>query len=176
LGRIAHEPLAHFFIVGAALFFGAQWHRDSADPHRVVITTARVAELADVYKLQFGRTPDAATLRTLVNQYTDDEILFREGIVRKVDRDDEIVRRRVIQKMRFIEQNVYAPAEPSIDELTKFFREHSDRYMKPAQVSFTHIYFSPDSDGSTGALQRAQQMLEVIDKNTSCAPTRAGTF
>jgi peptidyl-prolyl cis-trans isomerase C len=173
--QILKEPLVHFFAIGFLLFVAGQWYRTETDVHRIVVTPDRVAKIALDYQLQFGTFPTRTELDRLVNTYVDDEVLFREGLALKLDRGDEIVRRRVVQKMQFIEQGANPPAEPTGQQLADYYRAHAGRYTTPARVSFTHIYFSPDRAGADAARRRATAVLSVLG-NSARAPERGDAF
>lgn len=157
--RVLREPLLHYFLIGAVILFAAGAWRSVHDLHRIVITPERTAELAGKYRLQFGRDPTPAELQELVADYGDEEMLYREGRALGLDRDDEIVRRRVAQKVRFLRQDLAIPAEPTEAELRRYFRDHAPTYVQPDRVSFRHLYFSPDTAGAAAAKARAEAGL-----------------
>jgi hypothetical protein len=87
--------------------------------------------------------------------------LFRQGLALGLDRNDELVRRRIVQKMRFLLEDVSPPAEPADAELRAFYSLHADRYTTPARVTFSHVYFSSER-GDEPARARALQALNEI--------------
>src|ERR1700741_2777765 len=121
LRRLLREPLVHFFAAGALLFALAEHHRAQSDIYRIVVTPQRVREISDNYKAEYGAPPPAATLARLIDQDVDEEVLYREGELRGLDRDDEIVRRRIVQKMRFLEQDLTAPREPTEAQIEAYY-------------------------------------------------------
>ena len=74
-----------------------------------------------------------------------DEILYRQGLALKLDQDDMIVRRRVVQKMQFLMQDLNPPAEPTVAQLQAYYDAHAAKYIKPPRATFSHIYFSADT-------------------------------
>jgi parvulin-like peptidyl-prolyl isomerase len=175
-GQLLREPLLHFFLVGLILFVVAERHRAQTDIYRIVITPDRVAQLADSYRLQFGADPTPSGLEGLVEKDIDEEVLYREGLAMKLDRDDSIVRRRVVQKMQFLEQDLAAPDEPAEDELQHYYQNHLSQYATPEKVSFSHIYFSPDRAGDEAARQRAAAALADLNDGLVRAPERGDSF
>jgi peptidyl-prolyl cis-trans isomerase C len=175
-GLILREPLFHFFLVGLVLFVAAERHRTATDVYRIVVTPERVAKLTNAYRLQFGADPTPAGLEVLIDKDIDEEVLYREGVALKLDRDDAIVRRRVVQKMQFLEQDLAAPAEPTEAELQRYYPSHLARYATPEKVSFSHIYFSADRGGDQAARQRAEVALAGLDDGTTRAPDRGDSF
>jgi hypothetical protein len=174
--RVFREPLLHFFVLGLLLFLAGEWHRQATDPYRVVIGPDRIAKIAQDYRMQYGVPPTAVQLKTLVDRYADDEVLFREGEALKLGDGDEIVRRRVIQKMQFLVENLREPGEPSDAQLLAFYNANKARYVTEDRRSFTHIYFSPDQGGETAARARAMTVLASLKPGAGRAPERGDTF
>jgi peptidyl-prolyl cis-trans isomerase C len=163
--RLLSEPLLHFLIVGAVLF--GVYHIANNDPQAAVdtqkieLTQNDVRQLAVTWLAQ-GRpqlTPDE--LRSLMDQKVTEEILFREAIALGLDRDDEIIKRRLAQKMDFLAADLAAMNEPSNAELKEWFSKNSDRFALPAHMNFRHLYFSPDKRGN-GAHDAAAAALALI--------------
>ena len=69
-----------------------------------------------------------------------------------LDRNDEIIKRRLAQKMDFLAADVAAMQEPSNAELREWFSTNSGRFALPPHASFRHLYFSP-----TNAKLRAER-------------------
>lgn len=162
LRRMVREPLLHFFIVGAVVFLAAQAWRASRDQYRIVVTDETVAQVAGKFRLQFGHNPDKADLERLIDAYLEEEILYREGLALGLDRNDEIVRRRVAQKVAFLSQDLEIPAEPTQAELERYLRDNAARYAQPPRTRFRHLYFSPDRGGPEAARRRAEIALAAL--------------
>jgi hypothetical protein len=175
-GRVLREPLVHFFAAGLVLFAVAEHHRAQTDVYRIVVTPERVRELASEYRAEFGADPGPRTLAHLVDHYVDEEVLYREGLARKLDQDDEIVRRRIVQKMQFLEQDLAPPAEPTEAELAAWFQAHRAQYVWPATVSFSHVYFSDMAGGADAARARALKALAGLPDGVIRAPERGDSF
>jgi parvulin-like peptidyl-prolyl isomerase len=173
---VLREPLVHFFAIGLVIFAVAEHHRMATDRYRIVVTPARVAELANRYQAEYGAAPSAAALARLVDHDVDEEVLYREGLARGLDRDDEIIRRRIVQKMQFLTQDMAAPAEPSPDELRAYYQAHRTQYAAPPAVSFSHIFFADGADGPDGSRRRAAAVLARLPAATARAPERGDPF
>jgi hypothetical protein len=176
LARVFSEPLIHFFIAGLALFAVERVYQNHADIYRIVETPEHVAQLANEYALQFGAHPSPQTLAALVRRDIGDEVLFRQGLALKLDQSDEIVRRRVIQKMQFLMQNLNPPREPTENQLQAYFDAHASRYVTSPRVSFSHVFFSADRGGEAAARARAEAVLATLSNGTTRAPTRGDPF
>jgi peptidyl-prolyl cis-trans isomerase C len=155
------EPLLHFVVAGFVLFVAGQAHRRETDPLRIVVTPERETQLVNRYALQFGAPPDAPTRAAIMDREIEEEMLFRQGLALGLDRNDELVRRRIVQKMQFLLNDVNPPAEPADAELRAFYSAHVDRYATPARVTFSHVYFSSEL-GEQPARARAVQALKQL--------------
>jgi peptidyl-prolyl cis-trans isomerase C len=158
---LVREPLVHFILAGLVLFIAGEVHRTRVDAYRIVVTPEREAHLAARYELQFGMQPNAETLARLVERDVEEEMLFRRGLALELDADDEIVRRRIVQKMRFLLEDVNAPSEPSDADLSAYYQAHAAQYAAPARVTFSHVYFSSE-EGEPTARARASRALALL--------------
>lgn len=156
--RIAREPFVHFVLLGAGLFALSHYLEERSRFTRITITQDQVQGIAENYRLQYGALPTAQQLDSLVESFVREEIFYHEALALGLDRDDEIIRRRLVQKYEFLQQDLAAPAEPTESQLRQFYERHLDRYRRPETVTFTHVYFSPDGRGEVAA-QRAADAL-----------------
>jgi hypothetical protein len=170
--RAAREPLVHFVLLGAVLLAIARGYEARTNLYRIEVTPAHVAEVARRYALQYGAPPEKAVLEQLVEDDIHDEILYRQGKALRLDQDDEIVRRRVVQKSQFLLEDLQAPPEPTDRQLSDYYAAHADRYAAPARASFTHIFFA-DERGGEG---RAKAELASLPAGLTRAPDRGDPF
>jgi peptidyl-prolyl cis-trans isomerase C len=173
---LAREPLAHFFIVGVLLFALLEDHQSQSDRYRIVITPERIRQLATEYRAEAGSEPDRQKLSDLVDRYVAEEVLYREGTARGLDRDDAIVRRRIVQKMQFLEQDLATPSEPTEAQLAAYYRANRKQYEAPATVTFTHVFFAATSGAATTARDRALRVLAHLPASVTRAPDRGDAF
>lgn len=174
LRNILREPLLHFLVLGAGLFllFGGVGDPTDERPDRIVVTEAKIANLAELFRQTWRRPPTQAELDGLIEDHVEEEILYREALALGLDRDDIVIRRRLRQKMEFVSEDIMAQAEPSDAELQAFLAEHSDRFREPSRVSFTQVYLSPDRRGED-AWGDAERMLVALQAGRS-DPAEAG--
>ena len=163
--RILREPLLHFFVLGALVFVAARHFDGESGRYRIDAGPAQRARLEATYVQQYGVTPTPEQLQVLLDQFVRSEILFREGLAMGLDRDDEIVRRRVVQKIEFVNQDLDPEAEPSDASLVGYFEHHKGRYSEPPAVSFSHLYFSADRGGEANAKARAERALGELENS-----------
>lgn len=178
--RLIAEPLLQFVALGAAIFVVAhaiEHHRASAD-RRILVDEALTRRLVNLYELQLGTAPTPTVLNRLIDDYVHDEILYREAIKLGLDQNDEIVRRRLIQKLDFVNRDLAQIAEPTDAQLRDYYDAHLADFTESARVTFSHVYFSPDKGGSQAARQRAQAALASLqgDAAPQRAPERGDRF
>lgn len=162
--RLKREPLAHFLALGALIFIGAHWIEQAQSNARrqIVVDRTLAQRIIQLQQVQNGTTPSAAQLQRLIENYVDDEVMYREALRMGLDQDDEIVRRRLIQKVQFLQRDLTPPASPSETDLHDYFERHLQRFALPATVSFEHVYFSPEHGGwsaAEGTARRARGEL-----------------
>ena len=74
----------------------------------------------------------------LIDDYVRGEVLYREALALDLDRNDPIIRRRLMQKMDYLAQGLYDELEPlTKDDLTVFYEANKEDYRKPASATFT---------------------------------------
>lgn len=97
-------PLAHFVAIGVLLFGAERWWntRQPAVPTPILVSGDTVDSLRRAWHEQFGREPDTGEARALVAKAVDEEILYREALASGFDRDDRIVRARLVELARFL--------------------------------------------------------------------------
>ncbi len=169
--RWLREPLFHFLLAGALIFAIYAALNPAANridrANQIVLTKDDLRQLA-VYWLAQGRPPPTDDqMRALVEQRVSEEILFREALALGLDKDDEIIKRRLAQKMGFLAEDVAALQEPGDGELRAWFALNADRFALPPRASFRHLYFSFDRPG---ALDRATAALDKIAGKPADAP------
>jgi hypothetical protein len=166
--RILREPLLHFLVLGALIFGLYFWLNGTSaaisSPHQIKISAPTIASLEANWQRQWGQSPSPEDLQTLIDQYIRDEILYREALALGLDQNDIIVRRRLIQKVEFLAEDISALQEPGDGVLQAYLDEHRDRYVIPGRVSFDQLYFSRERWGD-GADEEAEKVLQHIQAN-----------
>lgn len=173
LRQILSEPLLHFFVVAALVFGGYRLFfaepEQAADPQRVELTADDIRQLALTWLAQGRPEPSPDEMRSLIDQKVTEEILFREAVALGLDQDDQIIKRRLAQKMDFLAADLAALEEPTDAQLADWYSKHSDRFALPPHASYRHLYFSPDKRGD-GAHDDAAAALAALAGKPADAP------
>ena len=176
--RLLRDPLLHFVVAGGLLF--AAWSafapaaQQAADPTRIELTQDEMKQLALSQIAQGLPLPDADQLHALGEERAMQRILAREAVAFGLDRDDEIIERRLAQKMDFLLADLSELTPPSRDALEAWYAAHADRFTQPPRVSFRHLYFSPDGRGDAAAKAAAAAALPRIADLPFEAPAPSG--
>ena len=145
------DPLLHFLVLGGALFAVSYWQGDTGetDSEPIRISAEQVEQLRQSAVLFSGREPSREELAALVEPAIRDELMYREALALGLDVNDDEVRTRLIEKMRYLTEDLADPEPASGEELRAFFDARPDRFLIPALVTFDQLYFSPSERGDT---------------------------
>ncbi len=108
-------------------------------------------------------------INVLVDNYIKDEVFYQEALALGLDDKDVVVRQRLIQKIKFLTENVAKMHEPSEEDLQDYLVAHAKHYAIPGRVSFAHIYFSQQRRGDRTDVD-AQNLLSQIQTNPNLDP------
>jgi peptidyl-prolyl cis-trans isomerase C len=174
--RWLREPLVHFLLLGALIFAVYDLVNSpggrTAQANQIVLTKDDLRQLAVVWLTQGRAPPTADEMRALVEQKVREEILSREAVALGLDKDDEIIRRRLAQKMDFLAADVAALQDPGEAELRAWFAQNSGRFALPPRVSFRHLYFSFDRGPGTHEAAVAA-LAKIVGKPVAAAEAAA---
>lgn len=163
--RLLREPLLHFLLLGAVLFglysLTQGGRPGTASSKEIRLTLDELAQLALLFQAQWRRDPTPEEFSRMVENKIQGEILYREALAMGLDKDDEIVKRRMAQKLQFLAEDVAAAREPTTTELKSWFEKNSASFAQPNRVSFRHLYFSPDRRGSRARDDAAKAIAKL---------------
>lgn len=156
---ILREPALHFAALGLLLF---GLHRAVAPVEEVPlqVDAARASAAGEGLRARLGREPTEAELAAFLRQALEEERLYREAQRLGLGRDDPIVRRRLIQKLRMIYEA--SADDAGIDDAALRAARDADpgRYAAPARVTLTQVLAARDrhADPAAHAAELARQL------------------
>ena len=170
------EPLFHFLIIGALIFVVFSMVNQS-DPtvsgNMIIVTNAEIERLSGNWSKRWNRPPTETELKGLVDSYIKEEVYYREALALGLDKNDTILRRRLMQKMEFLTNDLAELSTPDKSELKKYLLDNKEKYQLPARVSFSHIYFSLDKRGAK-TFEDAKNVLSQL--NDLSTPEKGDSF
>ena len=155
--RWLQDPLLAFLVLGAAIFATSTLLGGASAAQTIQVDQAEINRLQEQWRAQMGRAPSEAELQGLVEQFIREEIYYREALRLSLDQGDVIVRRRLVQKLTFLTEDIATSQPPSEAEQRAFYEANPERYRLPARYSFRHRYFSSDRRANAQADALAAQ-------------------
>lgn len=168
------EPLVWFLIVGALLFGAENYFNQPAAT--ILVDSALRERLGTLWQTQTGMVITEKELESIIQGWIKEEVFYREALALGLDRDDPIVRRRLVQKLTFLIDDTagfsgngvdYNPVGSAISDgapesgeelrrkLEHFYRVNESIYSLPERFSFSQIFFK-DAD----AVNKIRRQLE----------------
>lgn len=122
-----------FLLLGSLLFVADRWLLDRGgdpEPALIEISSDRLAAIQRGALARSGRLPDPAELRALIDAEAAEEMLYREALALGLARRDEVVRRRLVQNMRFLNPEDERSSEALFQEALSLGMERSDLVVR----------------------------------------------
>lgn len=175
IARWRREPLVWFLLAGLSLFGLHALVSPGGD-----VAASRVIAVDRDSLLQFMQMrarsfngPGAEKLLdqmsppeviAMVNDMVREEAMYREGLRLGLDRNDYVMRRRLVQSLEYLAEGDQAQSvPPDEDMLKRYYDAHRERYVDAPSISFSHIFFSADAHGWDGAQKLAANALAALN-------------
>lgn len=171
--KFVRDPLFHFFAIGLLLFGIDSLRSSGGDAAKLVYVPERVfEEVSQTFQTGFGRLPTPDELQPLIDTWVSNEVMYREAKSMQLDQGDEMIRERVIQKIRAMMASQIDVGEPTNEDLREFFEDHRDNYDQPVFYGFTFVRLSGGKDQAEAAAARWNQTNEDIVSSPGRRVTR----
>jgi len=162
--RLFTEPLVQFLIIGACIYgafalFGTP-EEDFRDT-RVHVDSARINAFISEWESRWNRPPTRDEINGLIESYIKEDVLYRQAVAMGLNEDDPITRRRMAQKLEFLTSDLAMMVQPAEGELEKYFNENSEQYRAPDRMTFSQVFFDPDTRGNQ-TLEDAEKALATL--------------
>ncbi len=178
------DPLAHFLLLGLGLFLLFEMvASDEAAYDSKVIDVDREALFTFVQYRSRAFQPQAAAARLdgmsedeverLVRDYVREEALHREALALGMDKNDYIIKRRMIQSIEFITDDFANVAvDVSDEDVRAYFDANRQGYYIEPFVTFTHVFFDAERRGRDES--RALATTRLAELNQQRVPFNEG--
>ena len=195
LKTLLREPLLHFLLFAVFIFWYLDNSEQEGDVDVIYLSNSKVLSAQNKWQDTLGRELSTAEQLKITDSLARDEMFYREGVRLGLDKNDSVVRNRVIQKLKFMQE--FQTPEPSMKQLQAWLNTHSEKYPPRITLSFEHIFLGqepPQNDiakllndinsGKQSPAQFAQPLLapnKMTDANiteiaTQFGPTFANTL
>ncbi|MGL6044646.1 MAG: peptidyl-prolyl cis-trans isomerase [Sandaracinobacteroides sp.] len=159
-------------LIGLALFllYEARGGSPGPDSNRIEVKTELVESLATRHALLWQRDPTSEELRALVDAHVRDEIFYREGVAAGLQNDDEIIRRRVRQKLEVLAEESGDDADGDEAALQAFLEANAARYATAPRSTFEQVFFDPERRTAAPAERAARETLRRLQTGDAAPP------
>ena len=146
--RLIKEPLVHFLLAGAMVFWALSGRPPDLGERRIVVDQMVVGALVQRYFDSFHRMPSPDEVDGLIRDYVADQVYYREALRLGLDKDDEVVVRRMRRKLESVAVADAESAEPSDGELQAMIDKDPAHYSSDPQTTFDQVYLGADTPQS----------------------------
>lgn len=130
---LARMRIVQFVVIGGAIFAASSMARRRHS--EIALTRAELTAMHDAEAARKGATPIAS----MDERAIEDEILYREGLKQGFDRNDAIIRQRVIQKTLFLAEEMAGASEPPTPvALRTFYEDTCEQWTRPERWKLAH--------------------------------------
>jgi hypothetical protein len=134
--KYLHEPLFHFLLLGALLFAFYSWsNKDTLDDTEstidtIIVTEEEVDQLSNQWEKSHLRLPTAKEKQELLDKTIYTKVMYKEALKMGLDKNDPVIRGRLIQKMEFLSADMAQLIEPTDEELIAYMHQHADDFTR----------------------------------------------
>ncbi len=173
------EPLLHFLVLAVGLFglHSAVSHEDVyADAKNIVVDRDSLLTFIQYRTKSFEpvaaqRQLDSLSdeaLQKLIDDYVHEEALYREARNLGLDRDDYVIKRRLVQKVDYIARGFAESfGDVTAEDIEAYYAENRQDYFIEPRVTFTHVFYSAERHGADAAMRLAQQKLAELRRTNA---------
>ena len=125
-------------MLGGLIFLFYAYVNDgfTEEDKNIVISQAKQDQLTYIWQKKHMQKPTKIEFQELLDVEVYNEIMSREAVKLGLDKEDGIIRRRLVQKMTFVSSNFSALVNPTDAQLKKYLQEHKEKFMSPVRISF----------------------------------------
>jgi peptidyl-prolyl cis-trans isomerase C len=153
--RLIKEPLVHFLIAGALVFWLLSGRAPDLGERRIVVDERVVGAVVGRFEDSFHRLPTKDETDGMIRDWVQDQVYYREALRLGLDDEDEVVVRRMRRKMEGMAVAEAETSEPSDSELQALIDRDPARYADDPRTSFEQVYLGADT-AQTRAAAEAQ--------------------
>lgn len=143
--KILTTPFVQFLFFGALIFLGYYLLNPTQKTEdTIIIDDNQFNRIISIFQKQWNRNPSEEELNDLLQARVNEEILYREALKMGLDKNDEIVKRRLSQKFEFLTTDMANLNEPSKDDIKKYYNENKEKYQVDPIFSYAQVYINID--------------------------------
>jgi peptidyl-prolyl cis-trans isomerase C len=166
--NLLKEPLFQFLMIGGLLFFMYEKTANRFSTTEIVVNKDDLINYMQYQANGFNRAVfekkyaelTADDKQKLIDRYSEELVLVREAEKLNLQQNDNVIKNRLIQKVKFVLKSDATAIEPMEKELQNYYDSHQSTYSSDEKYSFTHVFFSFENRSEKEALKLANDFLE----------------
>ena len=162
--RLFTEPLIQFLIIGAAIYGAYAMFATPEEDFRdtlVHVDSNRINAFISEWESRWNRPPTREEIDGLIQSYIREDVLYRQAVAMGLNEDDPITRRRMAQKLEFLTSDLAMMVQPAEGVLEQYFADNSEAYRSPDLMTFSQVFFDPDSREDSTLEDAAEALLKL---------------
>ncbi|MDN3204527.1 peptidyl-prolyl cis-trans isomerase [Algoriphagus sediminis] len=171
--QLLKEPLLHFIGLGLLIFivYGLV-AKDETDENTIVFDSYDLNSLLSKWELQWKRPPTEEELKGILETNIKQELFYQEALKMNLDHNDEIIKRRLSQKMEFLSNDLVSMQPPTDEELTAYYSLKMNNYLTNYKYTLHYVNYSFDKNKQP--FQVASKALSQANKDQLASLRGAG--
>ncbi len=161
--KLFKEPLVHFMLIGVLIFlvYGIVGENETNE-NTIVFNSYDLNNILSKWELQWKRPPTEQELKNIIEQNMKQELFYQEALKMNLDHNDEIIKRRLSQKMEFLSNDLISMKPPTEQELLEFYEKEQQNYLSDYIftlhiVTYSYDYHEQPSQVASTALEKAKE-------------------
>ena len=163
LNNSIREPLVHFIALGTLIYLVdiLIFSSKNSNEQDVIVLNENVKQtLVSEFTALNKREPTTREVQIITDEWLNLELLYRKGVALGFDKDDPLIRDRVIQKTEYFLHNTTLVDEPSDSELRTWYQSRTADYHPPAKFDFDQVFYgATEEDAETQAKSALIQLV-----------------
>lgn len=152
LNRAVRQPVIQFIGIGLLMFLANTYilqadNTNEADEFTVSLTAGEVNSMYEMWLSRWQRPPTEMEMEGMINQRVEETILFREALKIGLNKNDDIIRQRMAQKLEFLSGDLTKPDSATVEEVQVYFEQNIDNYTTPENITITQLFVNPKIHG-----------------------------
>ncbi|MBF8269606.1 MAG: PPIC-type PPIASE domain protein [Gammaproteobacteria bacterium] len=152
--QLLRQPLLHFLLIGGMLFLVFELislkSAIAPDAKTIVINHEALLDFMQYRSQAFNRqyfsqqfdTMSPPDRQRLIDDLVREEVLYREALALRLNDNDYVIKRRLVQKLEFLTQGfISAGGGLTEAEIKVYYNDHKNEYYAQPFVTFTHVFF-----------------------------------
>jgi hypothetical protein len=109
-------------------------------------------------------------IQQLIRVIVEEEVLYREAKALKLDLNDSVIKRRLINKIRFIYKGFYESVDSiSENDIQDYYQANRLNYQLEPLITFTHVYLDSQKHGASTKLIAEELLAQFTLKSITAS-------